>query len=1069
MSELDHTIGFTGRFSGYFLQSKLTPLIMIMTVVMGVMAIWATPKEDEPSLTLTVADVLYTYPGRGAQDIDERLGRPVGSWIREIPDVKHVVSSASEHSVVLTVEFRDGVPKEKALTELYDRLIAKSDQLPPGVGAPLVKPRGIAEVPVLGVSLWSETEGPQILRKIASEMAVELRRIPNVSQVEIIGGQSRAFIVELDARRLAERGITTDRVVQAVKAANLRLPAGSISGHAGVLNIEAGAFLQSAADTEVLIVGSNAAGPIYLRDVADVHDRAADPSDYVSRLGRDTDWSVCPAVTLTVTKVEHSNVTMVTRDSLSVLKKISKELLPRTVHMSVTRDMGKKAEHMLAEVNWHMILTMIISIFLIVITLGWRAGVITAIALPITIIIIPIIYNLTGFTLNRVALSAIVFAIALLIDDSIVVIEIIHRHWHSSDEKTPLVAAHAVQEVGPPTILATLMVCCALLPTAFITGMTGQYLRVLPIGACLGMIFSLFIAFTVTPYLCLKIFSSTDKVRKDRGIGRRLNLLPYYHRGLSWFMDKPKRMFAAYILIVIIFISMVALVQARIAIVRAMPYNNDDEFSVMIDLPPDTQLEDAYIKAADAARKLRQIPEVIACNVYVGTPAPVTFQGLGRHYDFRKEPFQVEIQVQLIPKDMRKRKSHEITNDVRPLIEPVLSGKDTVVVVAELPAGTPTFAPLVAEVYGPDDGTRLAVAKKIKSLFTTMPGVADVDWTARPGTERIRYEVDIQKASVRGVVAAQAADTVRTLFAGDATSWVNLPLEREPVPVIVKLARYQRASESDLQSLMFTSLAKGPSVPATEIGALKRLKGPSPILRKDLEPVVMVTGVVTGDGPSYSAEDISKILKKETVKGNPLQVLWSDEKAHTGNYAVTWAGEWSIQRDLFSDLGVSFLVVLFLIYCVLVAWYRSFLIPVIIMLPIPLVTIGVIPAHILLGLPLDGIGTLGIIALAGIVIRNSILLVDFARSRIASGTPIREAILQACDIRTRPIMLTALAVILGEAVLYFDPVMRDLGITMPSGALISTMLTLGIVPMAFYQLVTFLNARGHDIVHEQEP
>jgi len=1070
----DHILGRTGRFTAYFIQSKLTPLIMIVTVVMGVLAVWATPKEDTPSITLTVADVLLTYPGRGAQEIDERVARPVGSWIREIPEVKHVVSSAGEHSVLFTVEFREGVPREKALTHLYDRLYANMDQLPPDVGAPLVKPRGIAEVPSLGISLWSAEEGPQILRKIAAEMAVELRRIPNVAKVDIIGGQARSFLVELDARRLAERGIAADRVVQAVQAANIRVPAGAVSGKEGVLNIEAGAFLQSSADTGVLIVGLNAAGPVYLRDVADVRDAVADPGDYVTRMGKDTLWSACPAVTLALTKVERSNVTVVTREAGKVLDKLAKDLLPATVHMSVTRDLGEKAERTLAEVNWHMLLTMAISIFLIVFTLGWRAGVITAIALPITIIIVPIIYNLTGFTLNRIALSAIVFAIALLIDDSIVVIEIIHRHWQGGNAGTnPLVVAHAVQEVGPPTILATLMVCCALLPSAFVTGMAGQYLRVLPIGACLGMVFSLFVAFTITPYLCLRFFPAGSGQGRSATHGPvngpRTVLMSYYRRLLGWFMDKEARTFAAYILVILLFIAMVALIQSRIAIVRAMPDDDADEVSIMADLPPATQLEDAYPAIIEAAQRLKEIPEVMACNVYVGASAPVTFQGLARHYDFRKEPFQAEIQVQLLANTERTRRSHEIALDMRPLVAPILSVKDAVFVVAEQPPAVPSLAPLVAEVYGPDDEARLALAAEIKALFAAMPGVDDVDWTARPGTERIRYEVDHQKASVRGVVAAQAAGTVRTLFAGDSSLWASLPQEREPVPIIIRLARQERSSVADIRSLTFTPLNGGAPVPATEIGTLKRTEGPYPLLRKDLEPVVMVTGVVNGDGPNYSAADITKLLKRKGADGSRLQVIWWDEKARTGAYAVSWAGEWLVQRDLFRDLGASFLVVLFLIYCVLVAWYRSFLVPVVIMLPIPLIIIGVIPAHVMLGKPLDGPGTMGVIALAGIVIRNSILLVDFARSRIASSMPIREAVLSACEIRLRPILLTAFAVILGEIVLYFDPILRGLGITMPSGALISTMLTLGIVPLAYYQLMTFFQAKGYDLVGERVP
>ena len=1070
MSRLDHINGLTGRFTQYFIGSKLTPLIILVVIVMGVMALVVTPKEDEPSVTVTVADVLFTYPGRGAQDIDEHIARPVSSWMREIPSVKHVVSSAGEHGVVFTVEFRDGVPREKALTQLYDRLNANTDQLSPGVSPPLVKPRGVAEVPSFAVSLWSEEEGPEVLRKVASEMASELRRIPNVSRVDIVGGQARSFLVNLDANRLAERGIGVDGVLQAIQAANLRLPAGSVYSHEGVLDIEAGTFLQSAADTGELIVGRNSTGLIYLRDVADIQDSTAEPDNYVSRMGKDTIWSAYPAVTLSVTKVDRSNVTVVTREVRRTLDNLAKELLPKNIHMSVTRDIGEKAEHTLSEVNWHILISILVAVFLVFFTLGWRSGVVAAITLPVTLVFVPFIYKLTGFTLNRITLSAMVFSIGLLIDNAIVIIENIHRHWHSGDPQTPFVASYAVQEVGPPTTLATLMVICALLPSAFVTGMAGQYLRALPIGASLGMGFSLFIAFTVTPYLCVKLFSSAPDqeslTHQESSPGKKFNLTTWYSRTLSWIMEKPARMFCVYIMAVFLLVMAVVTIPARITTVRVMPDDDAYEVSVMVDLPAPTPLEDTYAVVVDAAQKLKTIPEVTACNIYVGTSAPVSAQGLARHYDFRKSPYQAEIQVQLLPNSQRQRRSHEITLDMRKLITPILSGKNTVFVVAERPPAVPTFSPVVAEVYGPDDETRLALANKVKKLFMTMPSITDVDWTARPGTDRIHYEVNLQKASIRGVVAAQAASTVRTLFAGDTNSSANLPQERDPVPIIVRLARIHRSNTADLSSLNFTSLKGGPPVPATEIGTFKRIVGPHPLIRKDQQPVIMVTGAYTAAGPSYPAQDLTKLLKNEKVGGQPIQVLWNDEKSESGRYAVSWAGEWTIQRDVFRDLGVSFLFVLFLIYCVLVAWYQSFIIPLVIMLPIPLIIIGVIPAHIALGKPLDGVGTLGMIALAGIVIRNSILLVDFARSRINLGMPIKEALLEACETRVRPIILTALAVILGEVVLYSDPVLRGLGIAMPSGALISTLLTLGIVPLAYYQLATFLHIKRMD--HDAE-
>jgi len=1066
LSDRHEVVGRTARLAEVFIHSKLTPLLIIVSLIIGSLAICVTPKEDDPSITATMTDVFVTYPGRGATEVDERIARPVASWIREIPTVKHVFSSAGDDGAMFAVEFHDGVPREKALTQLYDRLYANMGQLPPGVPAPLVRPRGIDDVSALVITLWSERDGSEVLRRVAAEMAVELRRLPNVSRVDIIGGTPRSIQVDLDARRLAERGIEADRAVQAIRAANIRVPAGTLSGSEAVLRVESGAFLKSAADAEVLIVGAKGNGPIYVRDVARVHDGSAEPTDYVSRMGKDTKWVSCPSVTLSIVKVHGSNVTEVVRQAKTAVNNLARNLLSDTIHVEITRDGGETALNSVKMVGKHMLIATVASVLLIVLALGWREGIVTAIILPVTIIIIPMVYNLTGFTLNRISLAAMVFAIGLLIDNAIVIIENIHRHFRT-DGANARVAAQAVQQVGPPTILATVMVICALLPTAFLTGMIGQYVRPLPIGASLGMLFSLFVALTVAPYLCLLLLKpgsiSGTPTPLSPGSARRSLFMSYYLHVLAWIMERPKRIRMVYTLSFIMLLLTLVLIPARVAIVKLLPDKGNDELSVMIDLPPQTPLEISYAQVTNVARKLRDIPEVNACQIYVGTSAPLTFVGVARHYDLRKESYQAEIQLQLTPEARRSRTSHEIALSVRSLIAPLLAEKDTVFTVAEIPAGPPTLAPLVAEVYGPDDDKRVALARQVRREFASMPGVADVDWTGRPGSPRIRYEIDHQSAAARGVIAAQVAGTLRTLVAGETGAWAHFPREREPVPIILRLARSQRSTPADISSLYFNSLTGRTPVPASDIGTVRAMEGSFPLMRKDLQPVVMVNGVVTGEGPFYSALDLTKRLRAlGEADSQPVQVLWTNTNPETGRYAVRWDGEWAFQRDMYSDLGMTFAVVLFLIYAILVAWYGSFLTPLVVMVPIPLIFIGVIPIHVIMGKPVDVCGLLGVIALAGIVIRNSILLVDFARSHIASGTPIREAVLMACEVRLRPIVLTALAVILGEFVLYFDPILQGIGLTLPAGALVSTALTLGIVPIAYYQLAARLEKKGVD-------
>ena len=1063
MSDERQAMGFSGRVASMFIRSKLTPLIILVSLALGILATYTTAREEDPSVSITVADVFVAFPGRGTTDVDERIARPVAAWILEIPTVENVISSATDDGALFVVQFREGIERDQALSQLYERLNANRDSLPAGVPAPLVVPRGIDDVPVLAVTLWHETDDAVLVRRLAAELATELEGLPGVSRVQLTGGSRREIVVELDASRLAERGLAADRVVQAVQAANVRLPAGELAGPGGSFRVETGALLSSAQDVEALVIGATTGGPVYLRDIATVRDGVAEPRSYVSHLQRGDGWSSHAAVTLAVHKVRGVDAAALTERARGLLDRLGPELLPRDVHLSVTRDAGRTATHRVVTLIEHMAIATLVVVILIAVALGRREAIIVAIVIPVTLAIVPFVYKMTGFTLNRITLSAMIFAIGILVDDAIVIVENIHRHYQERTGEKDLVRVtlESVREVGNPTILATFTVVAALMPTAFVSGMIGQFLRALPIGASVAMVYSLFIALAVTPYLAYRLLRhpSRESGAQDAAEAAAIPRRGWYRRSLEWVMARRWRAISVWAAAILMLLGSLGLVVARVAVVKMLPLGDVDEMSVMIDLPPISTLEETHGRVTDVARALEQIPEIVSCQAYVGTAGPVTFQGVGRHYMLRQQAYQAELQIELAPSGARSRTSHQLAAEVRRVVAEVLALEHDHpwFTVVELPPGPPVQAALVAEVYGPDEQSRMALAQRVKQLFETTPGIVDVDWSARRGPPVLRYEVDQQRAAVRGVVPAQVAATVRTLVHGDSSVWAYLPREREPVAVRLQLARAQRASEADLRSLYFISML-GPSVPASDIGSVHRLEGTYPLLRRDLQPFVSVTAEVTGAGPIYSAIDLSPRLREEVGPGaRQVRILWNSAAPESDEHAVRWGGEWTLTYELFRDLGAAFAVVLLLIYVMLVAWYQSFLIPWVVMLPIPMAFIGVIPGHVILGKPLSGMAVIGVIALAGLMVRNSILLVDFAKQRVAAGMDARDAVLLAGETRLRPILLTALTVVLGDGVLFFDPLLQGLGLTMAAGALFATALTLGIVPLAYYQLMSVLH------------
>lgn len=1053
----------SGRLARFFIRSKLTPLLVLLSLALGVLGVVVNAREEEPSITVAMADVFVAFPGRSAAEVDERIARPFSTVVRELPTVEHVMSTSSDDGAMLVVQFKAGVEQDRALATLYERLAANLELLPSGAPPPLVKKRGVEDVPVLALTLWDERGDAAMLRRIAAELQASLLQIPGVSRVELIGGSQRSLDVRLDARKLAERGLAADRVAQAVQAANVRLPAGAIAGPDGSFRIRAGGLITSAQELGALIVGANAGGPVYLRDIATVADDTLEPSSYVSHFAREAGWSAKTAVTIVVTKTLGVNAADLSARARSTVDRFASRSLSKGTHIAVTRDAGQTATERVTTLVEHMLLATLVVVVLVGLALGRREALIVAIVIPVTLAIVPLVYWLTGFTLNRITLAAMIFAIGILVDDAIVIIENIHRHYQTDSGKSAIEAAvEAVHEVGNPTILATFTVIGALLPTAFVTGTAGQYIRPLPVGASIAMLFSLVVALTVTPFLSYRLLrhqrpgASVD----SSGSPAAGAMATAYRATLAWLTARPWRGRALWVIGMGSFALVLGLIPARKATVRILPLGDSDEMAVVVDLPVQHTLQSSYALVANVARKLSSVPEIDACQIFVGTPGPLTFQGVARHYMLRQQANQSELQIQLQPKSRRSRTSHEIAGAVRAMVADVLRGEDATFSVAEVPVGPPVRAAVVAEVYGPTEDERLQLAREVRAQFERMPGVVDVDWSAKPaGSPVLSYDIDHQRAALRGVVAGQAALSARALLAGDASVWASLPSEREPVPIVLRVAPSQRATRGDVETMTFASM-DGTRVPATDVGAFRVAESSYPRLRRDRVPMIAVTAESVGAGPVYAALDLTRKLRSVPApKPRSIEFLWTDAAPSPGANSIRWAGEWTTTYELFRDLAGAFAVVVFLLYVMMVGWYQSFLTPLVVMLPIPLSLLGVIPAHILFGLPLTGMAVVGVIALAGLMVRNSILLVDFARSNIDAGMGVGGAVLLAAQTRLRPIALTALTVILGDGILFFDPLLKGLGLSMAGGALVSTALTLSVVPLAYFQLESWRRAR----------
>jgi multidrug efflux pump subunit AcrB len=1028
-------LGPAGRVAHAWIDSKLTPLVIVASLLMGAFAVWKLPREEEPQIIVPMIDVFVRMPGASAREVEERVTKPMEKLLWEVPGVEYIYSTSSPGMSMAVVRFLVGQDEEKSIVRLNQKLYANFDLIPPGASQPLVKPRSIDDVPILALTLASKRYGDFELRRIAAQVDDAIKQVPDVSAVTLIGGQRREIRVELSEARLAAYSLAPMQVIGALGASNQRLDAGAYASGNRELLLETGEFLRTAEDVRGVVAGVVNGKPVFVRDVADVTDGGEEPSQYVRY---SAGGSFDPAVTITVSKRKGTNAVVVADNVLRRIEPLKGSVIPGDVTVAITRNYGDTAAEKSNELLWHMLIAVVSVCVLIAITLGLRESLIVFIAIPVTLALTLAVFYFYGYTLNRITLFALIFSIGILVDDAIVVLENIVRHWRmpANRERPPFdVAVEAVNEVGNPTILATLAVVAAILPMAFVGGLMGPYMRPIPIGASAAMLFSLMVAFVVTPWAAVRIL----KPSAARAHGEREDALTrLYRRVMGALLHRAPLRWGFLAMVVVLLLGSMSLVYVGFVKVKMLPFDNKSEFQVIVDMPTGTTLEQTARVTEALAREARKQPEVIDLETYVGTASPYNFNGLVRHYYLRRGANMADIQVNLLPKGDRKLQSHEIAKQVRGRLQPVADRFGARIKVAEVPPGPPVLETLVAEVYGPDPEGRLRVAREVRDLFKRTAGVVDVDWYVDDDQTKYKLVVDKEKAALSGISEDDIARTVEAASAGYQAGLLHVDSEKEDVPITVRL---DRATRSDLDRMLSLKVR---GVALSELVREEPVTADKSIYHKNLMPVVYVTADVAGaiESPVYAILKLSPQIKVEQ--------LTAHQPTEDSHYAMKWDGEWHITYEVFRDLGLAFAAVLILIYGLVVGWFQSFSTPLVIMAAIPFSLVGILPAHGLLHAFFTATSMIGFIAGAGIVVRNSIILVDFIELRLEEGIPLGEAVIDAGAVRFRPMVLTAAAVVVGSAVILFDPIFQGLAIALMAGEVASLALSRMTVPIVYF-------------------
>jgi multidrug efflux pump subunit AcrB len=1069
----ERPLGLSGRIAKFFLDNQLTPLLALTGLLLGAFAVLVTPREEEPQINVTFANVFVPFPGASAREVESLVASPMEQVLGEIVGVKHIFSTSRPGLAILTIQFEVGEPRTEAIVRLYNAIYSNQDWRPANLGVlqPLVRPGGIDDVPILTLTLWTRdpNRGAWDLGKVARSIETEIKRVPGTRDVYTIGSPADVIRVELDVQRLAGHGLTVAEVAGALQGANLVRHAGQLVGDGRVAPVQAGEFLADRDDVAGLVVGARAGKPVYLEDVAEVRASAEQPTSFVwhgtgAAVEGESAVTQAPAVTIAVAKKPGENAIDVASQVLDRIEILQGSHVPDGVEVTVTRNYGITANDKAQKLIQKLLLATASVVLLVVLAMGRREALVVGAAVIVTLAATLFASWAWGFTINRVSLFALIFSIGILVDDAIVIVENIHRRM--ALERAPLreLIPRAVDEVGGPTILATFTVIAALLPMAFVSGLMGPYMSPIPINSSMGMLISLAVALVFTPWMCRRLLAGeathavTGSVAAAHGAsgadGADARLSALFERVVRPFLSvhegRARRHKLYWGILAAIFVA-VGLAVVQLVVLKMLPLDNKSEFQIVLNMPEGTPVEQTAVVLDELAAVVRVLPEVTSVQAYAGTSAPINFNGLVRQYNLRQSPELGDLQVNLVDKHERDRPSHEIALAVRPALAAIGRRHGASVQVVEVPPGPPVMAPLVAEVYGPDYEAQRRVAAELRKAFDATPDIVDTDDSIEAPSERFVYTVDREKAARLGVMQQQVVETLATALQGADVSFLHRGRQRQPTGIRVQLPSEDQSTPEALLELKVRA-ASGDLVPLSEIVNVRTETWDGAIHHKDLLPVAYVTGDMAGrlDSPLYGMFRIIGRVDEQPLAGVVPGQRFIAPPDNPNEFAIKWDGEWQITYETFRDMGLAYAVGLILIYLLVVAQFGSYAMPLIIMAPIPLTIIGVMPGHALLGAQFTATSMIGMIALAGIIVRNSILLVDFINIEVAAGRSLEDAVVRAGAIRAKPIVLTALAAMIGAFFILDDPIFNGLAVSLIFGILISTILTLVVIPVLYY-------------------
>ena len=1055
-------MGLSGRIARFFLTSQLTPLIALIAALLGLFAILVTPREEEPQINVTMANVFIPFPGASAKDVEALVATPAEQVLSQISGIEHVYSVSKPGMAVLTVQYLVGQDRTQALVRLYDAIQANRDWVSPelGVGEPIIKPLGIDDVPIVTVTLWTrdETRGAYELEQAAHAAEIELKRIAGTREVTTVGGPGRAVRVMMDPDRMAAFGISPQDIRDALQVANAAQPSGTLVSNNQEILVQTGTFLTGAEDVRQLVIGVAQGRPVYMNDIASVVAGPDQPTRYVwhgpgaGGAHQADKGQTYPAVTLAISKKPGENAVDVAEKVIARVEALRNSVLPEGIEASVTRNYGATADDKAKKLIQKLIFATASVVLLVLFALGRREALIVGAAVLLTLAATLFASWAWGFTLNRVSLFALIFSIGILVDDAIVVVENIHRRMGLDHDGLAAIIPRAVDEVGGPTILATLTVIAALLPMAFVSGLMGPYMSPIPINASIGMLISLAIAFVVTPWLALKLIrqdAHTSHGGEPRLLGLFRTRLTPFLRGLEGRGARRKLWLGIGLAILL----SVALPAVQLVILKMLPFDNKSEFQIIVDMPVGTPLEKTAQVLSEMGTAVAQVPEVTDYQAYAGTAAPINFNGLVRQYYLRSGPEVGDLQVNLIDKHDRDRKSHEIAQAIRPAVEAVARKHGADVKVVEVPPGPPVMSPIVAEIYGPDYDAQIQVAKQVRKVFEQSEGIVAIDDTVEDDAQRFVLRVMQNKAAMAGVAQKDIVAAMRMGLAGENVTPIHGSGAKYEIPVRITLPPERLNGIDELLKLTVRG-NDGHLIPLSELVEVMPSAREKTIYHKDLLPVVFVFGDAGGklDSPLYGLFGMRAELKDKALEqGGTLAEYFIRQPADPyAGFSLKWDGEWQVTYETFRDMGIAYAVGLILIYILVVAQFKSYLTPLVIMAPIPLTIIGVMPGHALLGAQFTATSMIGMIALAGIIVRNSILLVDFVNEQVRGGMDFQEAVIQAGATRAKPIVLTGLAAMMGAFFILDDPIFSGLAVSLIFGIFVSTLLTLVVIPVLYY-------------------